>query len=1244
MIPPSFAIHVCSCIWQISGQLCLLGLVLAVTACSLVAQEEPISPAQIQFFESKVRPLLIEHCTGCHGAEKQKGELRLDTRAGVFEGGAAGAAVVPGDLAESLLVQAVNYDGLEMPPAGKLPAEKIKILTDWVTMGAPWPAEAPTGQPVRTPRNSDGAWTMEDRGYWAFQPVRKPALPELGSGKTPASAIDAFLLAKLEADEIDPNGPATPGELVRRLFYDLTGLPPTLEELNRWTSALSEGLVPGGQINEAVYRRLVDELLERPGYGEHWGRHWLDVVRFAQSNGYERDGYKPQAWRYRDYVVRAFQNDTPFDRFILEQLAGDELPDASSETRLATGFYRLGVWDDEPDDKRQAEFDELDDTMVAVGASFLGLTTGCARCHDHKFDPISQADYYRLLANFRGVRPYAVPEESLQSAVLVPLGDDAAVRAAAQAVEARRRTHEAKVASAPDDATREKIKQEKVDASLPGLEWGLGVKEVANAIPATHLLIRGSAGSPGAEVSPGFLSVLEPEGAVAATAAPPVEPGSEAPLKDLLPSSGRRLALARKLASPDNPLTARVLVNRVWHYHFGRGIVATTADFGRVGAPPTHPELLDWLAADFMEHGWSIKALHRQILQTDAYKRSSQVDAGLPRVRHALERDPANHGLWRHNLRRLDAESIRDAMLAVSGELNTTVGGREMFPRLSGEVLAGQSKPGLDWEPSPPAQQDRRSLYAMVKRSVREPLLEAFDYSNTTSPLPERPITTVAPQALILLNGRFTAQRAEALGRIARKSSAEPDGQIQALYQAILQRDPDASELALARSFIADARQTFGGLAGRLTFRPDVPVSLFSGFRKQLAPEDFLLGPDQGWTYHRGAWGGGYEGIDVVDPRLGPFALWQGSPFDDGELQGRLMVDNATEVVSILLRASEQGGVWTGVAVSLDRRSGQVEIRERAGDKEDPPTRADVKVPHQTFLPFRLSLQANVLRFWLGNVEAETPLIERTLTLVPADQGGRLGVACWGGAAVFDQLTLNIPGKTLDVARTATPRFSAELPTGWSRFDGNWRAGSEGTLHVAQNTGAKLLWDTHPVHNGQVKVEMKMTPGKAAIGGLLLRVSEPKIGADNWYGYEVSLDIPSKTVMLGDHRQNFTLRRSQPAAVKAGQWHALRVVLSGTRVEVYLDGGSTPIIQDDIDPPLTGALAGLRTWGSEIEFRNFEVIENGQVSHAQWVMPGAEGTVADAPLPEPDQVWADRQAIEAFCRSLLNINEFLYVD
>ncbi len=263
MIPPSFAIHVCSCIWQISGQLCLLGLVLAVTACSLVAQEEPISPAQIQFFESKVRPLLIEHCTGCHGAEKQKGELRLDTRAGVFEGGAAGAAVVPGDLAESLLVQAVNYDGLEMPPAGKLPAEKIKILTDWVTMGAPWPAEAPTGQPARTPRNSDGAWTMEDRGYWAFQPVRKPALPELGSGKTPASAIDAFLLAKLEADEIDPNGPATPGELVRRLFYDLTGLPPTLEELNRWTSALSEGLVPGGQINEAVYRRLVDELLAR---------------------------------------------------------------------------------------------------------------------------------------------------------------------------------------------------------------------------------------------------------------------------------------------------------------------------------------------------------------------------------------------------------------------------------------------------------------------------------------------------------------------------------------------------------------------------------------------------------------------------------------------------------------------------------------------------------------------------------------------------------------------------------------------------------------------------------------------------------------------------------------------------------------------------------------------------------------------------------------------------------------------
>ncbi|HND51867.1 MAG TPA: PSD1 and planctomycete cytochrome C domain-containing protein, partial [Pirellulaceae bacterium] len=676
-------------------------------------------------FERKVRPLLARRCHECHGAEKHKGELRLTSRAALLQGGESGPAIDLAQPESSLLLKAVRYDGLEMPPTAKLPAAEIAILTDWIKQGAPWPADpndssaAPTPDPRRTSQSD--AITDADREHWSFRPVVRPAVPTLAAlpaagspspgsaspgshnadSRAPTQPLDLFIEAALRKKGLVANGRAPVDVLVRRVFFALTGLPPTHDELVEWCDRIGGRQETGGggvgesggksaiaddRFDRAAYAQLVDQLLARPAYGEHWARHWLDIVRFAQSNGYERDGYKPHAWRYRDYVVQAFAQDKPYDRFILEQLAGDELPDADGTSRMATGFYRLGVWDDEPDDARQAEFDGLDDVMVTIGASFMGLTIGCARCHEHKFDPIPQADYYRLLAFIRNVRPYANPEATATNATTLPTNDDATIRSRFAAWQARVREREQAVASAANDAERKKLTAQPVDARIDGLDWALAVRESNTAPPATHVLIRGNAGTPGPTVEPGFPLVLsDPRRDAAAKS----EFRSESPLSDLFPSSGRRLALARWLASPDNPLTARVMVNRVWHAHFGRGIVATTADFGAAGEPPTHPELLDWLADDLVRSGWSIKHLQRTILLSETFCRSSTIAPGSAAHQAALKSDPGSRLLWSFPLRRLAAESIRDRMLVASGELNRAVGGVEMYPRLSGEVLAG---------------------------------------------------------------------------------------------------------------------------------------------------------------------------------------------------------------------------------------------------------------------------------------------------------------------------------------------------------------------------------------------------------------------------------------------------------------------------------------------------------------------------------------------------------------------------
>ena len=540
-------------------------------------------------------------------------------------------------------------------------------------------------------------------------------------------------------------------------------------------------------------------------------------MRFAETNSYERDGTKPNAWRYRDYVIRSLNDDKPYDRFVLEQLAGDELPDRTAETVTATGYYRLGIWDDEPADPEQAVEDELDDVVRTTGEAFLGLTVGCARCHDHKLDPIPQADYYRMTAVFRGLTPYGTRRDertNSQADITDPATAErhAALDRERAALERRlREVEQAGIAAmdGPDQRKtegppkqREKVLREKLRDHLPDGRWAeyrslknhlgaladrraalpprvatLAVAEVHADPPPTHILARGNAHAPGEEVGPGVPELFRSE-------LPPVERSA---VRD---SSGRRLAFARWVADADNLLTARVAVNRVWQHHFGRGIVRSANNFGKLGVPPTHPDLLDWLAARFTADGWSLKALHRLIVTSATYRQGS---AGRP---GGLAADPANDLFWRFDLRRLSAEELRDASLAVTGELNPRMFGPGFYPQISAEVLAGQSRPGEGWGESPPEQRARRSVYIFVKRSLVDPTLAEFDFPETDAPCESRFNTTQPGQSLSLLNGDFHNARAVALAdRLEREHPDDLSGQLARGLKLVTGRGAEAGEV-----------------------------------------------------------------------------------------------------------------------------------------------------------------------------------------------------------------------------------------------------------------------------------------------------------------------------------------------------------------------------------------------------------------------------------------------------------------
>ncbi len=936
-------------------------LLLGLTIVPSRAAEPMPTPEQVRFFESKVRPILAEHCLPCHGSEKQKSELRLDSKTAALVGGLSGPAVVPGNAEESLLVVAIRHEDevLKMPPSGKLSAEQIDHLTRWVQMGAPWPGE--TSNVAPSSRRAQFQITDKDRSHWAFQPVRRPAIPMVRDTDWVRNPIDAFVLSRLEEKGLQPNPPASKHELIRRASYDLTGLPPTISEVERFLADTSPD----------AYESMIDRLLASPRYGEKWGRYWLDLVRFAETNSYERDNPKPNAWRYRDYVIRAFNDDKPYDRFLLEQLAGDELPDGDSDSLIATGYYRLGIWDDEPTDREQARYDGLDDVVATTGQVFLGLTIDCARCHDHKIDPISQKDYYRLLAFVQNINHYrnggptdeqpifrdatdrasyeakcreherklealqssireienafldrwrstpdptldnpdleqlryrfyrdtwerlpdfatlkpedsgdlpgrrfnlkprtrddafgfvfegtlVVPQDGLytffldsddgsrllvgdrnvleydgihtqgreQSSVVdlkkgrVPIrleyfqkshafglnvawsgpGFDRRPLFASDSEHAARqidlaeliRTEGTRVLGQEQARRYQALHRELRRLRLQGVpvEKALCVTESGPVAEETFVLLRGNAHVHGDKVDPAFLEVLHEPAPVIPTPAPDAR------------TTGRRIVLARWIASPGNPLTSRVMVNRIWQYHFGRGIVRSPNNYGVQGDPPTHPELLDWLAAEFVANGWKLKPLHRLVMTSNSYRMSSRGQAV------GLEKDPTNDLFWRFDMRRLTAEEIRDSILAVSGNINLAMFGPGIYPTMPAEVLATQSMPGKGWGHSTPQEQSRRSVYIHVKRSLLLPMLESFDLAETDRSSPARFSTTQPTQALAMLNGEFLNKQAAVFAqRLKREAGDDIRAQVRLALRLATAREPELDEVQRGVELIKD--------------------------------------------------------------------------------------------------------------------------------------------------------------------------------------------------------------------------------------------------------------------------------------------------------------------------------------------------------------------------------------------------------------------------------------------------------
>jgi cytochrome c553 len=910
---------------------------LAAVALIAAAPASGAEPIGNDYFEKKVRPVLVANCVSCHGPKKQKGGLRLDAKAAFAKGGDNGPAIVPGDPTKSLLVQAVGYGGeIKMPPKGKLADAEIATLTAWVKGGAPWPDDGA----IATGPAKTFDLHARAKAHWSFQPVRRPAVPEIANHKSQiTNPIDAFLLAKLGGQGLTFAPPAAKRALLRRAYFDLVGLPPSPAEIDAFLKDDSPD----------AYEKVVDRLLASPRYGERWGRHWLDLVRFAETHGHEFDFEIPDAWRYRDYVVRAFNADVPFDAFLTEHIAGDLLPrprrdpkSGANESLLATGFWWLGEAKHSPVDSRAEYADRTDNQIDVFGKAVFGLTLACARCHDHKFDAISAKDYYALfgvLASSRYNRadvsdpapavkildelkqaraelaklapaeasggrqpPVPSPEAARwreKAVAFEQFGDGWRSRWDADGLALRAEAGEGfphsgreslRLAGAlrsptfvidkPYLAVRVAGRGAKARLILNGLQLIQNPIYGGLAQPVNHgeefrwmtFDLRMWKGQPAylelLDGGPGYFAVSE---ARFADVRPPGEAGAKVALPDLpavdnadakklaarvreleakLPApvfapttrdgTGRdervfirgnhktpgalaprgpleafgqpaftgpgsgRLELAKSVTDPANPLVARVIVNRLWKHHFGEGIVRSPDDFGKQGQPPTHPELLDWLASELVAKKWSLKAMHRQMVLSTAYRQSSK--ATPEQATKAVTADPQNKLLHRQNVQRLEAEAIRDAILAVSGRLDPTAEGPGVLPHLT-EYQVGRGRPAS----GPLDGNGRRSVYLQVRRNFLNPMFAAFDYPTPFTCIGRRTVSNVPAQALVMLNNPFVIQQAELWAkRVLAAEGRTPAERVREMYATAFGREPTKDELAAATEFVEAQSKEYG--------------------------------------------------------------------------------------------------------------------------------------------------------------------------------------------------------------------------------------------------------------------------------------------------------------------------------------------------------------------------------------------------------------------------------------------------
>ena len=775
-----------------------------LTAKVTFAAPEKSAPDSGALFEKTIRPILAENCFKCHShaENKFKGGLALDSPASILKGGETGPAIVPSQPEKSLLLQAVRQSGeLKMPPKGQLTSAQVAAIEQWIKAGAPMPAtvsSVPNGHAKRT-----GKITDEDRAWWAFQPIRKTAPAKLADDAWSRNEIDRFILARIRKENLKPSTEAARVALIRRLSFDLVGLPPSPDEVETFVKDRSAD----------AYETLVDRLLASPRYGERWARHWLDLVRYADSDGYRIDDFRPNAWRYRDYVIQSFNDDKPYDRFVQEQLAGDELFPGDPAALTATGYLRHWIYEYNLRDVRGQWTTILNDITDTTADVFLGLGLQCARCHDHKFDPILQKDYFRLQAFLAPI----LPREDLVAATETEKRTHAAkraewekktasLRAEIESIETKYRNAATKdaIEKFPEDIQAMILKPvsertalehqlaelayrqvyyeyDRLERKLKGedkekviaLRKQLATHDALRPAPLPTVLAVSDASriappvfipkKNGEPIAPGFPTILDDK--------PAVIP----PLPANLDSTGRRAALAKWLTRPDNPLTARVIVNRLWQQHFGRGLAANASDFGKLGEAPTHPELLDWLAGGFIENGWSFKKLHRLIVTSATYRQTATA------TRDA--KDPENKFYARGTTRRLDAEQIRDAVFTITSELNLKTGG-----------------------PAVNASDPHRAIYTKMLRNTRDPLLDVFDAPLWFQSAASRDTTTTPVQSLMLINSQFMLQRAKAFANRVSKDcgpNASEEKLVSHAYELAFGRAPTAAQRDFAVKFLA---------------------------------------------------------------------------------------------------------------------------------------------------------------------------------------------------------------------------------------------------------------------------------------------------------------------------------------------------------------------------------------------------------------------------------------------------------